>query len=221
MKTNQKGISHLLLPLIIILVAAITGTFYLVSSKADQVTPSSSNYKSLKRQQTLLNYSNSLSGSQQTIAPDPDATSDIKSGGESAVSTSSNKGKIIDTKGSYVLMKWDKKSIDGNGKNKIACGQKHYVFNVRTAGKVDKVTVRVNGNKRFMHPNGDFTKSDNTLALTNIGSNNFKGWIAETECQFLNKKVAFHSERVTIWYQNQKISSKTFTWVPSYVKAKF
>lgn len=38
MTANQKGISHLLLPLIIILVAAIAGTFYLVSSKADQVT---------------------------------------------------------------------------------------------------------------------------------------------------------------------------------------
>lgn len=38
MKTNQKGISHLLLPLIIILVAAVAGTFYMVSSKADQVT---------------------------------------------------------------------------------------------------------------------------------------------------------------------------------------
>jgi hypothetical protein len=38
MKHNQRGVSHLLLPLLIILVAAIAGTFYMVSSKADQVT---------------------------------------------------------------------------------------------------------------------------------------------------------------------------------------
>lgn len=38
MKHNQKGVSHLLLPLLIILVAAVAGTFYMVSSKADQVT---------------------------------------------------------------------------------------------------------------------------------------------------------------------------------------
>lgn len=37
MKHNQKGISHLLVPLLIILVAAVAGTFYMVSSKADQV----------------------------------------------------------------------------------------------------------------------------------------------------------------------------------------
>ena len=42
MSPNQKGISHILLPLLIVIVAAIGGTYYLVSSKADQVTSTGS-----------------------------------------------------------------------------------------------------------------------------------------------------------------------------------
>lgn len=194
MKHNQRGISHLLLPLLIILVAAIAGTFYMVSSKADQVTRQSSSPQAQARNNLALDdYKQGGGGFVEPTDTTPTQLSPLNN--SNTASAASTKPRIVAWNYTSYFGKMRK---DNQG---YYHGSQYYLFSATTSGKVNRVSVKMaSSGVYFKDPfaNGDIAHASLKLNLTYRG-NNLWGY---------NKTLSGPTNATSYWFEQLAVGKK-------------